>query len=89
MIRKHIFILGNVQGVFFRKFVTDNAIKLKVTGWVKNIDSGVEAVFEGEDENVKELISLCENGPGEAKVEKVEIKNEDYKSEFDDFRVRY
>lgn len=89
MIRKHIFISGNVQGVFFRKFVKDNAERLDITGWVKNTDGGVEAVFEGEDENVRELVSLCRQGPDVADIENVEVKDEEYKSEFDDFRVKY
>jgi acylphosphatase len=79
-----------VQGVFFRSETEDEAKKLGVNGWVRNLpDSRVEAVFEGEQENVKELIRFCEQGPPGARVTKTEVIWENYTGEFKDFEIRY
>jgi acylphosphatase len=89
-IRAHILISGRVQGVFFRQETEDLATGLNVTGWVRNIHDGrVEAVFEGEKENVERLVEFCRKGPPHARVTKVEVTREDYVGEFEGFRTRY
>jgi acylphosphatase len=88
--RAHVFISGLVQGVFFRWETRKNALKNNVKGWVRNLRDGrVEAVFEGEKEDVEKMIKFCEKGPPGAKVEKVEVKWEDYKGEYDSFEIIY
>lgn len=68
-----VLISGLVQGIGFRYFVLDRASELGVTGWVRNTsDNKVEALFQGEEDKVKELIDLCRKGPALAKVEKIE-----------------
>ena len=89
MKRLHITISGRVTGVFFRDFVGKNALDLKVKGWVKNVGGEVEAVFEGEDENVDKLIELCKKGPESASVDNVEVKEEEYAGEFSSFEILY
>lgn len=50
-IRAHVFILGKVQGVYFRHNTRIVATRCGVKGWVRNLQDGqVEAVLEG-DEN--------------------------------------
>jgi acylphosphatase len=89
-VRAHIFISGRVQGVFFRSETRDEAKKLGVKGWVRNLPDGkVEAVFEGEQENVKELINFCKRGTLGARVTNVDIIWENYTGEFRNFEVRY
>ncbi len=89
-IRAHVFISGRVQGVFFRATTKEMADKLGVKGFVRNLwDGRVEAVFEGDEKAVKEIIQWCHRGPPAAKVESVEVKYEDYKDEFDSFEIRY
>ncbi|MCX9010187.1 MAG: acylphosphatase [Candidatus Methanoperedens sp.] len=89
-IRAHIFVMGKVQGVFFRSGTRDKALELGIAGWVRNLDDGqVEAVFEGEKENVEKIVEWCRRGPQYAQVEKVEVVPEDYKAEFKGFTVRY
>ena len=89
-VRVHVLVKGIVQGVFFRAFVRDKAHDLKVNGYVKNtgVDK-LEAVFEGEKFNVTELIDFCRTGPPHARVDKIDVKKEDFKGEFDSFSVRY
>ena len=56
MIQAHIFFKGIVQGVGFRYTFLQNTQALKLTGWVKNLDDGrVEAVIEGEQEDIERL----------------------------------
>lgn len=83
-------VSGRVQGVFFRSETRDKAVKLGITGWVRNLSDGrVEAVFEGEEERVKEIIEFCKRGPPGAKVTSVEVKWENYLGEFRDFKIKY
>lgn len=88
--KAHIYVSGIVQGVFFRSNVRSWAQKCGVEGWVRNLHDGrVEAVFEGEEERVKEAISFCRIGPPGARVDKVDVEWEDYKGEFGSFEIRY
>jgi acylphosphatase len=89
-VRAHVFISGMVQGVFFRSETRGEAEKLSVKGWVRNLSDGrVEAVFEGEEKNVKELIEFCRRGPRGARVTDVDIIWENYTGEFRNFEVRH
>jgi acylphosphatase len=89
-VRAHVFISGMVQGIFFRSETRNEAKKLGVKGWVRNLSDGrVEAVFEGEEENVKKLIEFCRRGPLGARVTGVDIIWESYTGEFRSFEVRY
>jgi len=86
----HVTISGRVQGVWFRANTKQKAEQLNVTGWVRNKKNGdVEAVFEGEEKHIKEMIEWCHNGPPLAKVEKVETKNQDPANNLDSFKIKY
>ena len=89
MKRMHVLISGTVTGVFFRKFVSDNAKSLDIKGWVKNDENKVEAVLEGKDMKVDELVKLCRRGPPGASITKFDAKKETYKAEFSNFEVKY
>lgn len=85
-----MFISGRVQGIFFRSETRNEAKKLAVKGLVRNLSDGrVEAVFEGEEKSVKELIEFCRRGPPGARVTDVDIIWENYTGEFRKFEVRY
>lgn len=89
-IRAHLLISGKVQGVYFRQNMKQVARRHNVTGWVTNLRNGkVEAVLEGEDMNVNEVIEWCHVGPSEARVDNVEVRFEEYKGEFDSFNIIY
>lgn len=88
MKRANVLIFGDVIGVGFRAWTVKNARELGLTGWVRNReDKTVEAVFEGEEEKVKEMIELCKKGPEVAWVEKVEVKWEETTGKFDGFKI--
>jgi acylphosphatase len=87
-VRVHIFVSGRVQGVFFRQSTQRQAQNLGVKGWVRNMPDGrVEAVFEGEEKSVKAIVDYCSHGPFAARVDHLEIRNENYKAEFSDFET--
>lgn len=89
-VRAHVFVSGRVQGVFFRSEIQHEANRRKVSGWVRNLPDGrVEAVFEGERDDVERLIEFCRRGPPGARVTRVEVRWERYTGEFRGFRVRY
>lgn len=70
--RAHVYISGRVQGVFFRAWVSQNASRLGLSGWVRNRRDGrVEAVFEGTSEAVRQMVELCHEGPDHARVDAV------------------
>jgi acylphosphatase len=88
-IRFHVIISGKVQGVFFRSKTKRTAIELDITGWVRNLADGrVEAVFEGEKENIERMINWCRKGPELARVTDVVVISERYTWEFKSFDVR-
>ena len=77
MERRHVFIYGFVQGVGFRYGVERAAISRGVSGFVRNRpDGAVEAVFEGEPDDVEALVEYCHRGPRGAEVDRVEVEEE-------------
>jgi len=84
-------VYGRVQGVFFRYFVHNEAKRLGLTGYVRNLTRGdaVEVQAEGEKQQLNKLLVELKVGPPGARVEKVEVKWADYSGRFDDFSVRY
>ncbi len=88
--KKHIFITGRVQGVGFRHFTRKNAEDLGVTGWVKNLSDGrVEAVFQGSEEQVEELIQRCKKGPVASYVQNIEIEKNSGEEDYKNFSVEF
>ncbi|MEL7671386.1 acylphosphatase [Methanobacterium sp.] len=88
MVSAHVFITGKVQGAYFRYRTRDEAKKHGVTGWVRNIPDGrVEAVFNGNKENVNKLIDFAGKWPSGARVLNVDVNWQDYNEEFGDFEV--
>ncbi|AEH37367.1 acylphosphatase [Halopiger xanaduensis] len=87
--RAHVFVSGNVQGVYYRATTRDTARGEGVDGWVKNLEDGrVEAVFEGPEDAVDAMVEFCREGSPAAEVETVEVEYEDPQGE-DGFEIRY
>jgi len=78
MIRRRVIITGRVQGVFFRDTTRRRAEAAGVAGWVTNRpDGSVEAVFEGEDEAVNQLVEFSRRGPSGAHVDSAAVSEEE------------
>jgi acylphosphatase len=72
--RRRVVVHGFVQGVGFRFAVERAAGSRGVSGWVRNRPDGtVEAVFEGEPDDVEALVGFCRRGPRGAEVERVDV----------------
>jgi acylphosphatase len=82
VIRRRAIAHGRVQGVFFRDSVRRQAIARGVSGWVSNRPDGtVEAVFEGEHDAVESMLRVSREGPGRARVMRLEVFEEEPQGE--------
>ena len=89
-VRAHVLVSGFVQGVFFRSEIRREAMKRDVAGWIQNLAYGrVEAVFEGEEGEVDQLVDFCKKGPPGARVAGMSVRLETYTGEFDGFEISY
>jgi len=85
MIRR-VTIRGRVQGVGYRAWVEFQARRIDLQGWVRNRrDGSVEALFEGAEEVVVNMVALCRQGPSSARVDDVAEEA----ARQDDLRLRY
>lgn len=74
-----LYIKGIVQGIFFRAFLKENAEKLDVRGFTRNLEDGrVEVFLEGDSDKVNQMIELCRKGPKFSQIQNVEIKDEKF-----------
>jgi acylphosphatase len=88
--RAHVFVSGKVQGVYYRATTREEAQERGVEGWVKNLEDGrVEAVFEGESDDVEDMVEWCHEGSSAARVDDVEVQWKEATGEFDGFGIRY
>lgn len=86
----HATVYGHVQGVYFRAFVAENANKLSLTGWVKNLESGaVEVLAEGDKKILEELNTFLQKGPPHARVDRIDAEWSEYSGKFKEFRIAY
>ena len=73
--RAHVFVSGQVQGVFYRNSTQEAAREREVDGWVRNLEDGrVEAVFEGPEAAVEAMVEWCHEGSPRAAVSDVEVE---------------
>ncbi|MBM3821106.1 MAG: acylphosphatase [Acidimicrobiia bacterium] len=71
---RRFLVSGRVQGVGFRWFTRDAAVREGVTGWVHNLPDGrVEAFVEGDADAVDRVERALRRGPGGARVDRVDV----------------
>ena len=74
---KKIRVYGTVQGVGFRPFVYNLAIKYNLFGYVNNDNIGVNIEVSGEATNISSFLEdLKNNPPPLAVIEEIKIENE-------------
>ncbi|MBI1860750.1 MAG: acylphosphatase [Deltaproteobacteria bacterium] len=74
LVKVHILIHGQVQGVGFRHFTARKASHIRVVGWVRNLPDGrVEVLAEGDEKAIAEFEKWCSEGPSGAGVDKTEL----------------
>jgi acylphosphatase len=70
----HLIIQGRVQGVYFRQSMLEEAERLGVSGWARNLpDRSVEAMVQGGADEVDAIVRWAQRGPMMASVEKVVV----------------
>jgi acylphosphatase len=81
-------VTGRVQGVGFRYFTRDAAMREGVTGWVTNRPDGcVEAWVEGEADAVMRMERAIRRGPPGAHVEDVQVAVEEPSGAYSRFDI--
>jgi acylphosphatase len=87
-VARRLVITGRVQGVGFRYFTQDTALREGVTGWVRNRPDGeVEALVEGEAEAVIRVERALRSGPRGARVDGVYVEIEEPTGAYRTFSV--
>ncbi len=66
-------IRGRVQGVFFRGWTEEQAVRRGLSGWVRNNPDGtVSALFIGPRAVVDDMLEACREGPRAGRVDKID-----------------
>ena len=89
-VARRFVVSGRVQGVGFRWFARDAAMREGVVGWVANLPDGrVEAFVEGDDEAVTRVERALRSGPPGARVRHVTVTDEDPTGNLTGFGIRH
>ncbi len=80
---------GRVQGVNYRAFCADEAMRLHVDGYARNLVDGrtVEVVAEADEATLRTFVERLREGPPQALVADVEYRWEDATGEFRGFEA--
>jgi acylphosphatase len=88
--RARVVVRGQVQGVSYRQSTVDEARRLRLRGWVRNLPDGrVEAEVEGERAAVEALVAWCRRGTPAAEVDDVEVVWVPHAGDLGPFRIRH
>ena len=87
-IRRAATVRGRVQGVSFRWYTREQAVRLGVSGWVRNDPDGtVRLEVQGAPDAVEALLRWAHHGPGHAQVSSVEVTDRAVSADEDGFRI--
>jgi len=86
----HVIVEGLVQGVFFRDYTYRQALKLNISGYVRNLpDRTVEAMLQGEEKAVESMLAWLKQGSPRSQVEHLRVQDFDAEEQFSSFEIRY
>lgn len=75
LVRRRIVVRGHVQGVSFRAYTQAHALRLGLSGWVRNLaDGSVELEAQGALPLLERLVLACAEGPPAARVDGLELE---------------
>ena len=78
MLTRHVLVTGRVQGVGYRAWTRQGALQRSLVGWVRNLADGrVEAVLQGDDHDVLDMLDAMRQGPAMAQVDDLQSRAED------------
>ena len=85
----HLLISGHVQGVFYRQSTQQQARRLGLSGWVRNLPDGrVEAKVWGDAEAINVLARWCHTGPSNALVTDISVEDTQPEANVTGFHIR-
>ncbi len=88
--RIEVKVIGIVQGVSFRAYTKNHALRLGLKGYARNLNDGsVEIVAEGEENKLYQLLKFIKKGPPLAKVYDTQVKWLQPTNEFKTFKIKY
>lgn len=88
-ITRHYVVSGRVQGVGFRWFTVDAAMRDGIAGWVRNrADGAVEVTADGDAESLARFEAALWRGPSRARVEDVQVSEAEPLGAVDGFSIR-
>ncbi len=89
-VRATIVASGLVQGVGYRAFTVQAAVRKRLSGGVRNLDDGrVEIEVEGRRSVIETLIGELNIGPSRAQVARVDVRWSEASGTYCDFHVWY
>lgn len=89
-VRKRLLVKGRVQGVGFRYFTQQQATKLGIVGFVRNLSDGsVEIEAEGFVDDMAIFVEAVTRGPSSSRVIQVEDQALPIQSGLETFEIRH
>ncbi|MBT8343434.1 MAG: acylphosphatase [Sulfurovum sp.] len=84
-------VIGTVQGVFYRKSVSQAMMKKQYKGYIQNLDDGtVEVIAEVFDDDFDTFMSILKDGSLLSFVENIQYEIiDDVEFTSDGFEIRY
>ena len=80
-------IKGTVQGVGFRPFIYNLAVKYSLKGWVNNSDTGVNICIEGDELAIESFLDdITEFAPPLSKIDEINTLERDFEG-FETFEI--
>lgn len=81
-------VSGLVQGVYYRKNVSERAFKENFKGYVKNLPNGeVEACVQCTQDRFQKFLEILEDGSPNSRVDNIEVSKND--ATYTSFEIRY
>lgn len=79
---------GTVQGIFFKNFTKENADKLDLRGFVRDLEDGtLEVVVEGEKDNIARLIEILKKGPAHSQIRNINVEERKWSGDLKEFKI--
>ena len=86
----HAIIKGRVQGVYFRDSTRQEAQRLGLRGWVRNLPDGtVEVLITGESSKVHQMTAWLHRGSPLSLVSEVTVTERTENEVFSEFTILY
>lgn len=83
-------IFGRIQGVGFRSWTYQHALRLNIRGWVRNeADGTVSCECQGQGDAIKAFTAALRRGPPFARVERIDIASLPHTRVYRGFEITY